>query len=132
MRFSIGPFHFGGLDDEPDPGPKESIWHKVNVVQVEQIPGKGKRFKTIRTSDGTLWECDLTIRSITDIRYKELKFLVDDGGPFMVICYHGKLPMYIIDGTATHGDGDKEAPLKERGYDTIVATWQLKLLEAND
>lgn len=117
-----------------DPGPKNSVWHRVNIVEVKQIPGKGKKFKTIRTSDGTLWECDLTVRSITDIRYQALKIKCEDGGPFDVICNHGKLPMYIVDCSITHDENDKEKPLKETstGEDLNVATWSIKLLEAND
>jgi hypothetical protein len=116
-----------------DPGPKNAVWHKANIVEVKQIPGKGKKFITVRTSDGVLWECDLTVRSVTDTRYKALKAKIDDGGPFEIKCNHGKLIMYIIDGTVTHDEGDKEPPLKADNGDNLnVGTWSLKLLEAND
>jgi hypothetical protein len=116
-----------------DPGPKNAVWHKANIVEIKQIPGKGKTFKTVRTSDGVLWECDLTVRCITDTRFKDIKNKVDDGGPFEIKCNFGMLNMYLIDGTFTHDENDKEAPLKADNGDFLnVGTWTLKLLEAND
>ena len=55
-------------DSDPDPGPKSQAWHKVNVVKVEEIPGAGKQWVTIRTSDKTLWDCNLIIRSVSNTR----------------------------------------------------------------
>jgi hypothetical protein len=42
--------------------------------------------------------------------------------------------MYIVDCSITHDENDKEKPLKETstGEDLNVATWSIKLLEAND
>jgi hypothetical protein len=138
--FQIGNILLGDNQDGPDPGPKNAVWHIVNVVAVKQIPGKGKKFKTIRTSDkcapttGTLWECDLTVRSVTDERYLQLKEKCEDGGPFLVVCNHGRLNMYIVDATITHDEKDKEPPMKETdgGFLLNTATWQIKLQEAND
>ncbi len=134
MKFQIGDVVLGETPDGPDPGPKSSDWHKVNVVQVKQIPGKGKKFITVRTSDGVLWECDLVVRSISNQRYTALRNLVDDGGPFQVVSAHGKYEMYLIDGNAHKKDGEAEPPLKtdDEKDESNVAEWTLKLLEAND
>jgi len=143
MMFKIGHLTLGwypseaGKMDDPDPGPKDATWHKVNVVEVKQIPGKGKAFITVRTSHGTLWECDLVVRSITDKRYKELKLLCELCGPYSVLCNHGALKMYITDCSINHAENDKELPLRvDPGDDDSallnVATWTIKLLEAND
>lgn len=149
MDFRIGGRTLGGLGggantefgqlDDPNPGPKSATWRLAHVVEVKPIPGKGKKFITIRTSDkysltsGVLWECDLVIRSITDDAYKFLKALCEDGGPFMVECNHGKLPMYIMDVSITHDENDKEKPLKaDNGLPLNVATWNIKLQEAHD
>lgn len=145
MIFQIGdlalgaPAHAGIFGDGStletiDPGPKNAQWHRVNIVQVKQIPGKGKKFITIRTSDKTLWECDLTVRSVTDDRYKELKNVCEAGGPFVVNCNHGILNMYIVDFGISHDENDKEPPLKETSTGQLlnVATWVLKLQESND
>ena len=114
-------------DDECDPGPKNAEWHRVNVVNVEQIPGKGKKF--------------VTVRSVTDVRYQKLKMLCDDGGPYKVWCNHGTYWMYITDRRVTHTEQDKELPLREgiEGLSTSNlrplsnhATWVITLLEAND
>jgi hypothetical protein len=138
--FQIGTLALGADPDGPDPGPKDAKWHMAHVVEVKQIPGKGKKFITIRTSDkytpstGPLYECDLTVRSISDKRYKELKALCEDGGPFNVNCNHGILKMNIIDFSIDHGENDKEAPLKiDDGSDFMnVATWTIKLQEVFD
>jgi hypothetical protein len=141
MDFQIGDLILGSSSElEANPGPKNAVWHKVNVVAIKQIPGKGKKFKTIRTSDmsspttGTLWECDLTVRSVTDIRYQQLKDKCEQGGPFQVVCNHGRLNMYIVDCSITHDEKDKEPPLKETetGQYLNTATWVLKLQEAYD
>lgn len=134
MKFQIGWLVLGDNPEGPDPGPKNAQWHRINVVEVKQIPGRGKKFITIRTSDGTLYECDLTVRSVTDDRYSDLKELCEQGGPFKVICNHGTLNMYIVDWTITHDENDKEPPLKEEETGDLlnVATWQIKLQEAND
>ena len=133
MTFKIGTLVLGN-DDGPNPGPKNAQWHRINVVEVKQVPGKEKKFITVRTSDVTLYECDLTVRSITDDRYHELKNLCEQGGPFEVVCNHGNLNMYIVDWTITHDENDKESPLKEEstGDDLNVATWQIRLQEAFD
>ena len=134
MKFQIGGVVLGDNPEGPNPGPKSSDWHKVNVVQVKQIPGKGKKFVTVRTSDGVLWECDLVVRSISDTRYNDLKALVDDGGPFETISAHGKYRMYVTEGHPHKKDGEGEPPLKtDDGKDFLnVAEWTLKLLEAYD
>jgi hypothetical protein len=135
MQFQIGTMVLGDPSElEVNPGPKNAVWHRVNVVVVKQIPGKGKKFITIRTSDQTLWECDLTVRSVTDNRYQWLKILCELGGPFQVVSNHGRLNMYIVDSSITHGEQDKEPPLKETSTGDLlnVATWQIKLQEAND
>ena len=140
MIFQIGTLALGADPDGPDPGPKDAKWHMAHVVEVKQIPGKGKKFITIRTSDkytpltGPLYECDLTVRSISDKRYKELKALCEYGGPFNVNCNHGILKMNIIDFSIDHGENDKEAPLKiDDGSDFMnVATWTIKLQEVFD
>ena len=137
MFFQIGWLVLGDPSDlEVNPGPKNAVWHKVNVVVVKEIPGKEQKFKTIRTSDKTLWECDLTVRSITDGQYRRLKTLFDQGGPFKVVCNHcpGGLNMYLVDCSITHDENDKEPPLTETQTGAIanVATWQIKLQEAND
>jgi len=146
MNFQIGDVILGSPDG-PDPGPKDATWHLAHVVEVKQIPGKGKKFITVRTSDayspttGPLWECDLTIRSITMKQYAILKTLCELGGPFMVKCNHGNLKMYIVDCSINHGENDKEFPLKVDpglygpGTDADylnVATWTIKLQEAHD
>ena len=140
MIFKIGTLSLGENPDGPDPGPKNADWHMVHVVEVKQIPGKGKKFITVRTSDkythttGPLYECDLTVRSISDRRYKDLKILCEDGGPFDVNCNHGLLKMCIIDFSINHAENDKEPPLKtDDGADSLnVATWVIKLQEAFD
>lgn len=133
LGFKIGDLNLGEDPEGPDPGPKNAEWHLANSVEVKQIPGKEKRSITIRTSDRVLWECTLTVRSITDRRYIDLKHLVEDGGPFVVICNHGRLRMYIVDATITHDEKDKEKPLTtEDGEPLNVATWVLRLQEAND
>jgi len=130
-------------DDSPDPGPKNAEWHRTNIVNVEQIPGKGKKFVTVRTSDkntpttGTLEECTLTIRSVTNTRYEQLLRLCDDGGPYKVFCAHGTYWMYIIDRRITHTESDKEPPLREElengtRPESHHATWTIQLLEAYD
>jgi len=148
MIFQIGPLRLDpATDDEINPGPKNAEWHRVNVVNVEQIPGKGKKFVTVRTSDkntpttGTLEECTLTVRSVTNIRYIRLLMLCDDGGPYKVVCAHGTYWMYITDRRVTHTEQDKEPPLREAiegvsannlGPESHHATWVITLLEAND
>jgi hypothetical protein len=137
MVFQIGWMVLGDPSElEHNPGPKNAVWHMVNVVVVKEIPGKGQKYKTIRTSDKTLWECDLTVRSITDGRYRALKILCEQGGPFKVVSNHtpAGLNMYIVDCSITHDEKDKEPPLTETETGDIlnVATWQIKLLEAND
>jgi len=140
MIFQIGTLALGAEKDGPNPGPKNAAWHMVHIVAVKQIPGKGKKFITVRTSDkytpttGPLYECDLTVRSISDTRYKALKALCEDGGPFDVNCNHGILKMYIIDFSINHAENDKEPPLKiDDGTDSLnVATWTIKLQEAFD
>lgn len=148
MLFKIGWLTLTPLtDDEINPGPKNAEWHRATIVNVEQIPGKGKKFVTVRTSDkntdttGTLEECTLTIRSITNIRYENLKMLCDDGGPFKVLSNHGTYWMYITDRRLTHTESDKEPPQKEAiegvsdsnvGPESNHATWTITLLEAND
>jgi hypothetical protein len=140
MIFKIGTLSLGENPDGPDPGPKNADWHMAHVVEVKPIPGKGKKFITVRTSDkhtpttGPLYECDLTVRSISDQRYKDLKILCEDGGPFEVSCNHGLLKMYIIDFSINHAENDKEPPLKiDDGTDSLnVATWTIKLQEVFD
>lgn len=148
MIFQIGWLRLDPeTDDEINPGPKNAEWHRATIVAVEQIPGKGKKFVTVRTSDkntdktGTLEECTLTIRSVTDIRYQMLKMLCDDGGPYKVLCAHGTYWMYIIDRRITHTEQDKEPPLREAiegvsesnlGPESHHATWTIQLLEAHD
>ncbi|MHB8120468.1 MAG: hypothetical protein ACYDHX_17415 [Methanothrix sp.] len=142
MYFKIGTLYLGAnqdgstlSDDDPNPGPLSTNWHKVNIVEVKKIPGRGQEFKTIRTSDKTLWECTLVVRSITDERYQRLKLLCDLGGPFPTLSNHGLYPLYIIDGSVDKTDKDKEKPLKETSGNKEslnVATWTLKLQEAKD
>jgi len=134
MKFQIGWLTLGGEDDSPDPGPKNDKWNKTNIVEVKQIPGKGKRFITIRTSDKVLWTCNLTVRSVSNTRYMALKLLCEMGGPYQVICHHGMYKMYITDFEASHDENDKEGPLKtDDGSDFLnVATWTITLQEAND
>ena len=134
MKFQIGWLTLGGEDDGPDPGPQSDEWKKTNIVEVKQIPGKGKRFITIRTSDKVLWVCTLTVRSISNTRYMALKLLCEMGGPYQVVCHHGMHKMYIADFEASHDENDKEAPLKiDDGSDFLnVATWTITLQEAND
>jgi len=138
MIFVIGWLKLGtGEENDPNPGPKNAEWHRVNVVKVKEIPGKGKKYITVRTSDKTLDECTLTVRSITEDRYTQLKMLCDDGGPYKVMCNHGTLWMYITDRRITHTESDKEIPLQEILPDGSrknlnVATWTIQLLEAND
>lgn len=139
MDFTIGGMTLGDKDG-PDPGPKSTTWHLAHIVEVKQIPGKGKKFITVRTSDkysgrtGTLWECDLVIRSITDGFYRQLMALCEDGGPFKVKCNHGIFNMYIVDVSVQHDENDKEMPLTdtETEEDLNVATWTIKLQEAYD
>lgn len=133
-------------DDDMDPGPKNAEWHRATIVDVGEVPGKDKKFVTIRTTDintprtGTLEECTLTVKSITNERYQNLLRLCNHGGPYLVRCYHGTYYMYIIDRTVTHGESDKEPPLKELSEsDTGLieeesnhATWVIKMIEAND
>lgn len=125
-------------ESDPDPGPKNQQWHKVNVVKVEQIPGAGKEWVTIRTSDKTLWDCTLTIRSISKTRYTQLKMLCEMGGPYRVWCNHGVYWMYIVDFNINKDENDKEDPLKEYiGEEGVpiplnVATWTIRLQEEND
>jgi hypothetical protein len=139
LKFQIGSVV---LEETPqgDPGPKSSEWHLVNIVQVKQIPGKGKKFITVRTSDryspatGVLWECDLVVRSISNTRYMLLKALVEDGGPFMTVSAHGNYRMYVTEGHPKKKDGEGEPPLRtDDDTDELnVAEWTLKLLEAYD
>lgn len=145
MEFTVGGKNLGawsssnGKTEDPNPGPKSTNWHLAHIVEVKQIPGKGKKFITVRTSDkysnttGTLWECDLVIRSITDSFYRYLKTLCEDGGPYEVKCNHGILKMYIVDVSIQHDENDKEMPLKaDNGENLNVATWTIKLQEAFD
>jgi len=143
MRFLIENTSFGGnlvvnlggaLLSSGDPGPKSTDWHKANIVEVKQIPGKGKKFITIRTSDGVLWECDITVRSISQTRYVQFRNLVDDGGPFMIKSAHGNYKMYLIDGNVHKGEGEGELETgTDDGVDLEnVGDWTLKFLEAND
>ena len=125
-------------ESDPDPGPKNQQWHKVNVVKVEQIPGAGKEWVTIRTSDKTLWDCTLTIRSISKTRYTQLKMLCEMGGPYKVVSPNGVFWMYIVDFNINKDENDKEEPLKEYiGEEGVpiplnVATWTIRLQEEND
>ena len=147
MDFTIGGKNLGawsssnGKTENPNPGPKSTSWHLAHVIEIKQIPGKGKKFITVRTSDkyikdstGTLWECDLVIRSITDDAYQFYKSLCEEGGPFEVKCNHGTLNMYIVDVSIQHDENDKEKPLTEiaTGEYLNVATWTIKLQEAHD
>ena len=148
MIFQIGKLRLDpATDDEINPGPKNVEWHRVSVVNVEQIPGKGKKWVTVRTSDvntdttGSLEECTLTIKSVTEIRYIRLHMLCDDGGPFKVRSSHGTFWMYITDRRVTQTESDKEPPIKEAieglsesnlGPESHHATWVITLLEAND
>lgn len=142
MYFQIGNLFLGAgpggaplSDDDPNPGPKSTDWHLVNVVKVKEIPGKGQKFKTIRTSNFTLWECTLVVRSITADRYNRLKILSILGGPFKTMSNHGLYNMYIVDASISHAENDKEPPMKEQSGNKEqlnVATWTLKLQEAND
>lgn len=134
-------FQIGWLNltegDGPDGGPKSAVWSKdTATVIVEEIPGKGKKDVTVRTSDGKLDACALTVRSITRERYRQLKLLCDYGGPYKVICNHGSLWMYLTHREITHTDSDKEFPLREEGADDRpelnVATWSINMQEAND
>ncbi len=117
MDFVIGDLVLGS--GSYDPGPKNAEWKLVNNIEIKEIPGRGKKFITVRTSDkrtantGPLWECTLTVRSITDNRYQQLRAKCEDGGPFLVISNHGTLNMYIEEGDVTHGESDKEPPLCE-------------------
>lgn len=139
MDFTIGGLTLGS-EDGPDPGPKSTTWHLAHIVEVKQIPGKGKKFITVRTSDkyskstGPLWECDLVIRSVTDDFYQQLKSICENGGPFLVKCNHGIFNMYIVDVSIQHDENDKEPPQKEleTKEDLNVATWTIKLLGAYD
>jgi len=136
--FWIGDLNLGPLNDgDPNPGPKGQEWHKVNVVVVEQIPGKDKKFVTVRTSDKTLWECTLTVKTVTDERYQRLKLLCQDGGPYKVISTHEEMTMYITDFRISMSDSDKEPPVREQLENGTKpsshhATWTIQLLEAND
>ncbi len=134
MKFQIGWLTLGENAEGPDPGPRDATWHKANVVVVKQIPGKGKKFITERTSDITLDECDLVVRSITATRYSQLKLLCDMGGPYRVMCNHGVLNMYIVDRSINHSENDKEPPQKTDDDSDLlnVATWTIKLQEAYD
>lgn len=134
MKFQIGWLVLGENADGPDPGPKSDIWKKTNIVEVKQIPGKGKRFITVRTSDKVLWTCTLTVRSISNNRYMMLKLLCEQGGPYEVRCHHGIHKMYITDFEADHDENDKEAPSKTDDESDFlnVATWTITLQEAND
>jgi len=134
-------FIIGGLelgkDDDINPGPKHAEWRKTNVVNVKEITGKGKKTVTVRTSDQTLEECTLTIRSITNERYRQLLNLCDHGGPYEVLSNHGAMWMYIIDRSINHSDQDKEPPLTEilesgEEVELNVATWTIQLLEAHN
>lgn len=145
--FQIDGKPLGGTADEPNPGPKQRVWHKSNIVEIKQIPGKGKRFVTVRTSDkssqttGTLWELELTIRSVTAARYEFLLKLIDDGGPFTILDpLHGQHEMYCIDGQSSKKEGDADPPIAEETNTILgmteqemgVADWVLKFVEAND
>jgi hypothetical protein len=143
MVFKIG---WLNLNDPTgiDRGPKSAEWNLEHVIEVKEIPGSGKKFKTVRTSDkysattGPLWTCDVVIRCVTNKRYKELKILCEDGGPFFVNSNHGGLPMYIVSCTVSHGENDKEPTSHEYNDDgsdgpaSNHATWTLKLREASD
>jgi len=141
----VAPFILSGYtltpmsDYEADPGPKNQAWHKVNVVKVEAIPGAGKEWVTIRTSDKTLWDLTLTIRSVTQKRYQLLKMLCEMGGPYLLDCAHGRYWMYIVDFNIAKDENDKEPPLTEKvgiegagSMELNVATWTIKLQEEND
>lgn len=137
-HFQIDGKSLGGYADEPNPGPKQRVWHKGNIVEIKQIPGKGKKFVTVRTSDkvpyGTLWELELTIRSVTTVRYEFLKGLIEDGGPFEIFDPgHGQYEMYCVDGQPTKKEGDSDPPVTDDdGNELNVAEWVLKFVEAND
>ena len=140
MLFEIGDVKLGDEPEGPNPGLLTADWHKSNIVEVMQIPGKGKKFITMQMSDksaittGTLWECDLVVRSVGEQRYIALKQLVEDVGPFAHRSYHGQFNVYVIDGKSHHKAGELEPPLRtDDGKDFgMVAEWTLKLLEAND
>jgi hypothetical protein len=141
-------FKIGWLDlNDPtgfDHGPKSTEWNLEHVIEVEEIPGRGKKFKTVRTSDkytattGPLWICDVVIRCVTNLRYKQLVTLCEEGGPFQVVSSHKNLPMYIVSCSVSHGENDKEPTLHEynddgsEGPESNHATWTLKLREAHD
>ena len=142
MDFLIGGLPIGPWSEQDtNPGPKSTTWHLAHIVEIKQIPGKGKKFITVRTSDkyvkgstGTLWECDLVVRSITNDVYKYLRTLCEDGGPYEVKCSHGIFNMYIVDVSVQKDENDKELPLTETetGNQLNVATWTIKLQEAYD
>ncbi|MFA5458000.1 MAG: hypothetical protein WC261_10260 [Synergistaceae bacterium] len=137
MIFKIGWLTLGdSAEEEVNPGPMHARWTKTNVVVEKPIPGKGNKTITIRTSDMVLDHCELTVRSITNDRYKQLKHLCDECGPFKVVCNHvpDGLNMYILDRSIDHSENDKEPPLTETqtGETLNVATWTISLLEAWD
>ncbi|MFA5380155.1 MAG: hypothetical protein WC455_30620 [Dehalococcoidia bacterium] len=137
MIFQIGYLILGDdAEDEHNPGPKSARWTKTNVVVEKPIPGKGNKTITIRTSDMVLDHCELVVRSITNDRYKQLKILCDECGPFKVKCNHcpDGLNMYIVGRTIDHAENDKEPPLRETETNEMlnVATWTISLCEAWD
>jgi len=142
VDFIVGDYNFSkDGPDGPDSKYKTAEWHKTNVVVVKQIPGKGKKFITIRTSDKTLWECTFVQRCISSERFDWCKDLVERGGPFEVTSAFGTYSMYCIDGAFKQDEGFPEPPMTihmlsseggDMSYEAFIGTWTLKFLEEND
>lgn len=137
MKFILAGIDLMPSDLGPDINPISINWKKTNRVETKEIPGKGHKDVTQRTSDKTLWICTLSLRSHKDERYNFFKKITDECGPFMVQSPHGDMEMYVIDGDATNKPGEGMPPKKDYTpgggqYTLYVADWQIVLKEKND
>ena len=85
------------------PNPKSINWTKENSIKTHEIPWP--EHKTSRTSQLTLWKCDMNFVMLTSERMKQMQTMTDNGGPYDVKTAFKSIPMYIESFTATNEEG---------------------------
>jgi hypothetical protein len=108
----------GGLTTMGPGGKYQSIQiHLANEMPIKKIPGKGKRYITMRTSDvktdtsGPLYDkISMTQITITQAQHEKCKELALIGGPYDVQWAYGPMKMYCIGATWTQEEGKIEPP----------------------
>lgn len=102
------------------PNPKHISWTKENSIKTHEIPWP--EYKTSRTSQKTLWKCDMAFVILTSERMKTMQNMVDEAGPYDVKTAFKSIPMYIESFTASN----------EEGKDDYYIDCSIKLKECRD